>query len=76
MTRPRARRRGQSRPADDWDADAEWEGELAYRVLSDQGAFDVEEIDLPATEVEAEAEPIRRSSSSQQVLADETTRER
>ena len=55
--------------ADDWDADAEWEGELAYRVLSDQGAFDVEEIDLPATEVEAEAEPIRELEFAQ-VLAE------
>jgi hypothetical protein len=44
-------------PSDDWDADAEWEGELAYRVLSDQGAFDVEEIEIPVTEVEADAEP-------------------
>ena len=61
--------------ADDWDADAEWEGELAYRVLSDQGAFDVEEIDLPATEVEPEAEPIRELEFAQ-VLGGETTRER
>jgi hypothetical protein len=44
-------------PGDDWDADAEWEGELAFRVLSDQGAFDVEEIDIPFTEIEADAEP-------------------
>ena len=30
--------------ADEWNAEAEWEGELAYRVFSGQGAFDVEEI--------------------------------
>ena len=34
---------------DEWNAEAEWEGELAYRVFSGQGAFDVEEIDI-ATE--------------------------
>ncbi len=33
---------------DEWNAEAEWEGELAYRVFSGQGAFDVDEIDLEA----------------------------
>jgi hypothetical protein len=42
---------------DDWDADAEWEGELAYRVLSEQGAFDVEEIDIPLTDTDIEPVP-------------------
>lgn len=46
---------------DEWNAEAEWEGELAYRVFSGQGAFDVDEIDIasepqPATSAESPRE--------------------
>ncbi len=49
---------------DEWNAEAEWEGELAYRVFSGQGAFDVEEIDIasepqPTTSPEPPRELVR-----------------
>ena len=49
---------------DEWNAEAEWEGELAYRVFSGQGAFDVEGIDIaaepqPTTSAEPPGELVR-----------------
>ena len=57
-------------PADDeWNAEAEWEGELAYRVFSGQGAFDVEEIDI-----EAEPQPTTRAEPPRELVRVEAVR--
>ena len=54
---------------DEWNAEAEWEGELAYRVFSGQGAFDVEEIDL-----EAEPQPTTSAEPPRELVRVEAAR--
>lgn len=54
---------------DEWNAEAEWEGELAYRVFSGQGAFDVEEIDI-----EAEPQPTTSPESPRELVRVEAVR--
>ena len=49
--------------------EAEWEGELAYRVFSGQGAFDVEEIDL-----EAEPQPTTTADPPRELVRVEAVR--
>ena len=54
---------------DEWNAEAEWEGELAYRVFSGQGAFDVDEIDL-----EAEPQPTTSAEPPRELVRVEAVR--